>query len=383
MAIGRVKIGGNEKWVGFIGGGYNADACTTSSGDKRGKGVFVVDLSDGAILWSFTRDDNSDMEYAIAAPLVIIDSDNDGFVDAAYVGDLKGNMWQFHFCKASSAGTCGTANWTGTLLLDKLGGNDKFPLYTQATAAKDGVGNLWIYWATGDKADPTGNGPAQYVYGLKPLLCVTSGGAPTPCLRNDLDNITSQQQAYCSPTSQKKGWYVNLAGQSEQVLAEPVAFGNVLYFTSFTPALGSGASCTKTGTARLYALNIASSASVCSVGSGALAGGDRSMVIGVGIASVPMISMKPAPTNTAAAQAAAEAAYAAAYAAAIAAGKTAEEAAAEAAAAAFSSSRMIPDLYVTTSGAGAQEASTTRVSFDPPTLSNRTNMLFWRDMRIQ
>ena len=50
MAIGRVKINGNEKWVGFIGAGYNND------GDpNRGKGFFVVDLSNGNILWSYTR----------------------------------------------------------------------------------------------------------------------------------------------------------------------------------------------------------------------------------------------------------------------------------------------------------------------------------------
>ncbi|MFH1080968.1 MAG: PilC/PilY family type IV pilus protein [Pseudomonadota bacterium] len=340
MAMGRVKIGGNEKWVGFIGGGYNAAQCSDSTGDKRGKGIFVVDLSDGAVLWSFTRDDNSDMEYSIAAPLTIVDTDNDGFVDAAYVGDLKGNMWQFNFCKTGSTSTCGTANWTGTLLLDRIGGTDKYPLYNQATAAKDNEGNLWIYWATGDKADPTGNGPAQYVYGLKPLLCVNTSGTPTPCLRSDLDNITSDHQAYCGTTSQKKGWYINLAGQHEQVLADPVAFGNILYVTSFVPAYGSSDLCTKTGTAYLYAINIGSSSSTCTVGSGALPGGERRVAIGAGIASSPMISLKPG-------------------------------------------TALPPDLYVTTSGAGAQEASTVRVNFNPPTLSNRTNMLFWRDMRIQ
>jgi type IV pilus assembly protein PilY1 len=339
MVMGRVKIGGNEKWVGFIGGGYNAADCTGGTCDKRGKGVFAVDLSDGAILWSFTRDDNSDMEYSIAAPLAIVDTDNDGFIDAAYAGDLKGNMWQFHFCKTSSAGTCGTADWTGTLLLDKLSGTDKFPLYNQATLAKDSDNNFWIYWGTGDKVDPTGSGPAQYIYGLKPLLCVNSSGTPTPCLRSGLADITSDVTAYCGGTTPKKGWYYHLTEPSEQVLAEPVAFGNVLYVTSFAPAAGSSAACTKTGTAYLYALNIASSASLCNVGSGALPAGEKRVAIGAGIASAPMISLKPGSA--------------------------------------------LPDLYVTTSGAGAQEASTVRVNFDPPSLVNRTNMLYWRDMRIQ
>lgn len=99
-----------------------------------------------------------------------------------------------------------------------------------------GSGNLWSYWATGDKADPTGNGPARHVCGLKPRFCVNISGAPQPCLKNDRDNITSQQQAQCGSTSLKKGCCINLAGMSGLVLAEPVAFGNILYFTSFRPS---------------------------------------------------------------------------------------------------------------------------------------------------
>jgi len=341
MTIGRVIVNGNEKWVGFISGGYNAADCSGGgSCDTRGKGVFAVDLSDGSIMWSYTHANHADMDYSIAAPLAIVDTDNDGFIDAAYVGDLKGNAWQFHFCKSNSSSTCNTSNWTGSLLLDKLGGSDKFPLYNQMTVSKDSLGNLWLYWATGDKVDPTGSGPAAYVYGLKPLLCVNSSGTPTPCVRNDLDNITSQQQAYCGATSRKVGWYINLAGNSEQVLAEPVAFGNVLYFTSFVPASGSSASCTKTGTSYLYAINIDNNSASCGVGTGVFSGAERRMEIGVGISSAPMISLKPGSAPS-------------------------------------------PDIYVTTSGAGGQESSTLRVNFDPPTVSNRTNMLYWKDRRLQ
>ena len=28
----------------------------------------------------------------------IVDRDNDGFIDTAYVGDLAGNLWKFTFC---------------------------------------------------------------------------------------------------------------------------------------------------------------------------------------------------------------------------------------------------------------------------------------------
>jgi hypothetical protein len=66
----------------------------------------------------------------------------------------------------------------------------------------------------------------------------------------------------------------------------------------------------------------------------------RSAVIGGGIPSAPVISLKP--------------------------GNTAS-----------------PDLYVTISGGGGQNANTLRVDFNPPTLTNRGNMLYWRDRRVQ
>ncbi len=70
MTGGRVIINGDEKWVGFISGGYNAADCSgRGSCDTRGKGVFAVDLSDGSIMWSYTHANHADMDYSIAAPL--------------------------------------------------------------------------------------------------------------------------------------------------------------------------------------------------------------------------------------------------------------------------------------------------------------------------
>jgi hypothetical protein len=64
------------------------------------------------------------------------------------------------------------------------------------------------------------------------------------------------------------------------------------------------------------------------------------MSLGAGIASSPMISMKPG-------------------------GST------------------VPDIYVTLSGGGGVGASTQRMNFNPPGPSNRINILNWRDRRIQ
>ncbi len=101
IMIHRVKIDGNEKWVGLLGGGHQLSVCSGGDCDKRGKGFFVIDLSNGNVLWSYTRADDAAMDYAMPAPPTMVDADLDGFIDTAYIGDLGGNIWRFKFCSAT------------------------------------------------------------------------------------------------------------------------------------------------------------------------------------------------------------------------------------------------------------------------------------------
>jgi type IV pilus assembly protein PilY1 len=171
ISTGRVRINGNEVWIGVIGGGYNAALAST---DLRGKGIIVFDLRDGTPIWSFTHSDNGNMDYAIPSQVALVDSDKDDFIDRVYVGDIKGNIWQLKFCTKANLdptnsqyiANCGTSSWKGSLLLDNISGSDNFPIYYPPTMTWDRNGDFWIYWASGDKIDPTGNGPAAWVYGL-------------------------------------------------------------------------------------------------------------------------------------------------------------------------------------------------------------------------
>jgi len=347
ISTGRVRIDGEERWIGVIGGGYNSADCSGGGTcDTRGKGIFVFDLTNGQRIWSFKHDSsNGDMDYSIPSQVYLTDSDNDGFLDRAYVGDIKGNMWQLKFCTKADLqanANCNSSSWKGSLLVDKISGSDKYPIYYPPTVTKDRNGDLWIFWVTGDKVDPTGSGPAAWVYGLKPLLCKDSNGYPYPCSRSSFDNLTSNQQAYCDSTSSKVGWAINLAGQNEQVLAQPVAFNSVLYFTSFVPAAGSSTntSCTKTGTAYLYAISIETSTAYCTAGQGVIdSEGTRRKSIGTGIASGATISYGPA--------------------------------------------AVAPNLYYTISGAGGQEGGTLKSDFVPSSTATRTNMIYWKDRRLE
>jgi len=330
MMTGRVRIksGGaeQEKWVGFIGAGYNAGDCVGGgSCDPRGKGFFVVDLSNGNILWSYTRANNSNMNYSMPASPAIADTDNDGFIDTAYLGDLGENMWRFKFCRSSDMSSdCGTTNWSGGLLFDSAAVSGIRPIYTMAAVAKDDAGNLWVYWGTGDKTDPTAPSAQERFFGVKDNDRTSTYGV------SDLENLVSGG-TYDSTSTTKVGYYIGLPGHGEKILADPTVFGGVVYFTTYTPAYANDP-CEQGGAATLYAVNY-------TTGGGALPSGARSMDIGSGIPSAPVISLPPDSGP--------------------------------------------PDLYVTTSGGGGASASTQRVNITPAGALNRTNMLYWRDTRIQ
>jgi len=325
--ISRVMVGGNEKWVAFIGGGFSSPGAANS-----GKGLFIFDLVTGNLLWSYTNADNSDLDNPMPATPSIVDIDNDGFIDTAYLGNTGSNMWRFKFCRATDGTSCGTSNWTGGLFFQATSSSGIRPIYTTASVAKDGVGNIWVYWGTGDKLDPTSANAQEKFFALKDTDFTSTRTI------NDLQDITSAGSTYTD--SGKYGYYINLTGQGEKILAEPTVFGGVVYFTSFVPA-SSNDPCAQGGTAKLWGINYTTGAGALNiVGATPSTTLPRSMTIGTGIASAPVVSMRPGTDAT-------------------------------------------PDLYVTTSGGGGIDGQTQRANIIPQSLINRTNLLFWRDTRIE
>ena len=346
MFMGRImtKSGSTvtEKWVGFVGGGYNANACPKNGAcsDTRGKGFYVVDLSNGSILWSFTHGttastvQNPTMIHSLPAPPSIVDSDNDGFIDTAYIGDLGGNMWRFKFCTKAmlGAGSCGTSNWNGTIFVDSSSGSIR-PIHTGAAVARDALGNLWVFYGTGDKVDPTASNAQEYFYAVKDIdRTSTIDGV------SSIDQIANASQVY-DATNKPTGYRISLPGQGQKILAEPTVFGGVAYFTSFTPGQANDP-CDQAGDASLNAVNFTTGAGVFTPTTANP--NPRQMSIGSGIASAPILSLKPGGTSGSAA-----------------------------------------DLYVTVSGGGLSSSSTQKINFDPPGVSNRTNMIYWKDRRIE
>ncbi len=334
MMVGRVRYnsGGQEfeKWVGFIGGGYNGSDCSGGGAcgggcDCRGKGFYVIDMSNGHILWSYTYGDDTNMKYSIPATPATVDTDQDGFIDTVYVGDLGGNMWRFNFCKSANMPNCGisgqTVNWTGGRLYSSATAQ---PIFQSATIATDNQQNFWIYWGTGNKETPKDTATHDTLYAMK------DNDRSTTYTIGNLKNVSTSGSYGTAETAD--GFYINLQGTGEKVLSDPAVFGGVLYFTTYTPPTGSGDLCLQGGTSSLYAIGYTS-------GDGRFGGGARSTSLGAGIGSSPLISMRPGGSS-------------------------------------------IADMFVTTSGGGGVGASTQNV-LNPPGLSGKVNIINWKDRRIQ
>jgi type IV pilus assembly protein PilY1 len=408
MQIGRVKIGNKEKWVGFIGGGYNRSACATSddcntqspvspAGSSAGKGFFVVDLTNGSILKAFTHANNGNMNFSAPASPAPYDLDSDGFIDTVYMGDLGGNMWRFRLCPRiaescnsdSYDDSCDTGDWTASLLYstsyDERGGsasNERKQIFTKATAAKDTAGNVWVYFGTGENQDPTRRPASGFtdsddtknrLYAIKEDR---DGGASGEngvdgdpkfthtYTTSDLKNITSTSARYCAVigtnctadnvkadtetvSTAKNGWYINLSSSDlsvnattsitslgEKMISDPVVFGGVVYFATYVPDQGVASACGKAGNAFLYGLNYVSGAGALGTSSSP----SRTDWIGLGIGSTPLVSYRP--DNSAV------------------------------------------DIYATASG-GAGSGALTQELGEAPKTSSMTNILYWKDKRLE
>jgi type IV pilus assembly protein PilY1 len=291
-AIGKVKIGGVDKYVAFFGGGYD-----TAQNNANGKAFFVVDLATGTKLWEYYNNSSSDdrqyMNFSIPANPAAVDLDNDGYIDHVYIGDVGGQMWKFDV----SANT--TSSWTGKRLFEASPSQANPPaagefypaqaIYGAPSLAMDNNRNVWVFFGTGDRNHPNATASNRF-YGIKDNTPMTNGSALT---ESNLSDVTS------SNATPAQGWFFRL-GTNEKVLSASNVFNMNVFFSGFTPT--SVVTCTSGGgTAKLYAVQVQTGYAAINFSTGvALSSPDsssaRSTTIGSGIASMPVIVMAP-PTS--------------------------------------------------------------------------------------
>ena len=275
--IVKMVIGGETKYVFFIGGGYdkdNEDALPPLSLEDRqdpvGRAVFAVDVLTGEKLWEYSyttsEEDNDpdgskpDMEYSIPSSVSTIDTDGNGYADRVYVGDMAGQIWRF------DVGNNSTTNWTGKIIFKSNPGADNSsgrkifypPDYVQE------IGYDVLFFGTGDREHPTNEDVVDRLYAVK-----DNNNISTPLTESNLVNVTedllqssstteSEINDILSELASNKGWYIKLDEEAgEKVLSPASVFAKVAYYTTYSPTgdISLDACQANRGTARVYAVD--------------------------------------------------------------------------------------------------------------------------------
>ena len=291
--------------VVVIGGGYDscedADVVAPSCGSTTGNVVYFIDANTGTLITSFAT------ARGVAADVNMIDINNDGLVDYAYVADIGGNIYRIDFVGSPTTLTAlpypaSTNNTTDTT---------KWFMHKIAYTNGVGQGRKFLF------------GPGLFPSGSSTFLAIVSGDREHPLISNypytalpypnkayvykddltstpstaatdlDLDSnmmdVSDANASTCTSTNlltsaSKKGWfmYLNANGQGEQGVTGAVIVGGMVTFSTNRP-LSSALSCnTRLGEARGYFVNLFNGSGSIGTANNASCGGVRSVTFAGG-----------------------------------------------------------------------------------------------------
>lgn len=249
--IGTPQIGRTPQgdWVAVFGNGYNSDS-------KRAI-LFVVNLSNGSVVKIDTGVGSNGSPNGLATPRLLIGSD--ATIQAAYAGDLQGNLWKFDF----TAATTPQVAFSGNPLFTASIGNVRQPITVQPEIVQHINGGFLLVFGTGkifEDSDST-NVDVQSLYGIWDQIGIAN---VTPTRISNGQSALQQQtftlipQTPPAPTfyqlsnnivdwNTRRGWYINLnVASGERIVINPQINDDQTIFTTTIPS-GSTDSCASDG----------------------------------------------------------------------------------------------------------------------------------------
>ena len=283
--FGRVKTSASDTVgtsVFFIGAGYRLN-------NSSGKAILAINVLTGQVVKVFKNDSNiTAMNYSVASNVLVVDANDNGFVDKIYVGDLGSQLWRIgKFTDPSDVAlsfpNCdeNIHNWGAQIVFVSDSSHTRKFYYPPSLTLEKGYDLLFI--GTGDRENACVTSTYDRFYCIRDkhatatyyetdLVDMTNPSAISP----SLDNISSDVNGDGRPD---QGWYIQLA-TGEKVLSENTVFYKTVYFTTFTPTT---APCVPGGDGRLYSFQYKTAGMVLDFNSDGTK--DRSSVIGGGIPS--------------------------------------------------------------------------------------------------
>lgn len=288
-AYGRIKFGSTVEKVAILTGGYNTgedSATTPSAGNSTGNAIYIVRVSDGALLWKNSQAAQatgvgllSTMTHAIPAGATAVDWSGSGYLESFYVADLRGQVFRFDIKN-------GESDITKVIVGGRIAHLGGSAVGTDGNGAADEANNRRFFSSPSVAVinRPSGKTYAAVAVGsgyrAHPLNTVNkdqffmirdqgvlAGKFDMDVTYNNLLDITDypdpnheittgQNLIQYIEANNYRGWRLDLSDVSGQkVLSQAVIFNNRLIFSTYIPK--SDNSCSgQLGSGRTYVIDI-------------------------------------------------------------------------------------------------------------------------------
>ncbi len=225
-AIGKVKVGNEDKWVAIVGGGWTDP--TLSANDNIGNRLYMIDIEKGELLRSggnYAEWTIGGAQNRVPSTIRAVDMDGNGYIEKIYFGDTSGVMWKMDLTDTDMG------NWVPCKLFDPAAPNwhtditsppvlSARPIFYPPAVARGDSGYNLVFFGTGDETNPTSTGTQDYFFEVE-----------------DRGSLVSGSPATCTG---RVNWVIQLP-LGEKVLSRPAVFNRVVYFTSYSPSGQCGA----------------------------------------------------------------------------------------------------------------------------------------------
>lgn len=233
----------------FTGGYDNANQdldAPSTSGDSKGRAIFAVNPSTGAVLSTFNfshTGGQGQMDFSIV-DMIAFDAQNNGCIDTVYAGDLGGNLFAF---KDRDGNGSWSDNGSPLSLFKATNTAAAATKYLKFFYAPDVVLETfgdYVYIGSGDREHPNETTTVNRFYAIKNFWSTTN--MPMSESTTNFVDVTGYAYATTYPTywlqgDECKGWYIKMPHTGEKVVSSPLVYNGVVYFTSFVPEAGNTA----------------------------------------------------------------------------------------------------------------------------------------------
>jgi hypothetical protein len=242
--VSRINKDGDATWAAFMGSGYD----NVEGQGTQGNRFYGVDIETGEMFYHFDAEPevNTEALWSNGKNVVcsmpgspgIIDTNNDGFADAVYIGDLDGRMWKVDV----SLEFLSSDPWDEELLYED---SNHYPIITKpAVWILPGTPGAVprIYFGTGGHD----NSPDDAVYSFIALI---DGATPeVEWYMGDPDILLLSEDDDVGDLS-----------QGEKVWADPKIANSIVYFSTLTGNIETVDPCESVGgMGRLYGRYVSS-----------------------------------------------------------------------------------------------------------------------------